>query len=82
MEGPQWEVLYLARNNPWQQYRVGSDGLESSSAQKALGVLPDSKLIMTQQSALATRRAKSLLHCTSREGCTPASTSREIILFL
>jgi len=32
-------VLHLERNNPMHQYRLGADPLESSSAERDLGVL-------------------------------------------
>ncbi|KAJ7412640.1 rna-directed dna polymerase from mobile element jockey-like [Pitangus sulphuratus] len=37
-------VLYLGRNNPKYQYRLGADLLESSSVEKDQGVLLDDKL--------------------------------------
>ena len=46
------KVLHLGRNNPMHPYRLGADLLESGSVEKDLGVLVDSRLIVSQHWAL------------------------------
>lgn len=58
------------------QNRLSADQLESSSAEKHLGVLADN-LDMNQQYALVAKAAKSLLNCI-RQNIT--SELREVIL--
>ncbi|KAK4818264.1 hypothetical protein QYF61_009969, partial [Mycteria americana] len=50
------------------QYRLGTHHLQSSLAEKILGVLVDNKLNISQQHALAAKEANSLLGCIRKSG--------------
>ena len=70
-------VLHLGRNKPMPQYRLGTDLLERSSAEKDLGVLVDNRLTMSQQCALVAKKAHGIVGCIKK---SMASRSREVIL--
>ena len=53
-------VLHLGRNNCMHQYRLGDDLLESSFAEKDLGVLVDKRFAMNQQCAPVAKKASDI----------------------
>jgi len=59
------------------QYSLGADLLESSSVERDLGVPVNDRLTMSQQCALAAKRANGILGCIRR---SVASRSREVLL--
>ena len=56
-------ILHLEQSNPGCMYKLEDESLESSPVERYLGVWVDGKLNMTQQCALAAKRANPVLLC-------------------
>ncbi|CAM4598586.1 unnamed protein product [Lepidochelys olivacea] len=70
-------VLHLGRKNPMHRYRLGTEWLGSSSAEKDLGVTVDKKLDESQQCTVVAKKASGILECICRG---IASRSRDVII--
>jgi len=57
------QVLLLGRNNPVQQYMLGTNRMKSSFAEKDLGVVVHNKLTMSQHCTLLAKKVNSILGC-------------------
>jgi len=57
------QILHLGWGNPGYMYRLGDERLDNSLLERHLGVCVDGKLNMSQQCALAPRRASCILGC-------------------
>ncbi|GAB0187969.1 mitochondrial enolase superfamily member 1 [Grus japonensis] len=73
------KALDLAKYNPGAQYRLGSTWLESSSVERDLGVLVESTPDMSEQCAVAVKKANRMLGCINK-GIT--SRDKEVISLL
>ncbi|XP_059581297.1 uncharacterized protein LOC106737704 isoform X1 [Alligator mississippiensis] len=59
-------VLHLGRRNPHPMYRRGSSPLESTEAERDLGVIIDSRMNMSRQCQTAASKASQTLSCIQR----------------
>ena len=56
-------ILHLGRSNVGHKYKLGEEWLESSPAERDVGVLVERRLNRSQQCALAAKRANCILGC-------------------
>ena len=70
-------ILHLGWSNARHKYKLGEEWLESSPAERDVGVLVDSRLSVNQWCALAAKRANHILGCI-KHGIT--SWSKQVII--
>jgi len=70
------KILHMGRGNPWYQYSLVDEGIESSPSEKVLGVLVNGNLDRSRQCAFTAQKASRILGCIKR---SVTSRSREVI---